>query len=73
MTVDDDAVTVSANHAALFVELRADDLDGWFSDNYFHLPAGEERTVQFEAANDSAVAASELERALDVRHLRDTY
>jgi beta-mannosidase len=72
-TVEGDAVTVSADGAALFVELRAGDLDGRFSDNYFHLPAGEERTVRFEIGDPSPIDSSALERALDVRHLRDTY
>ena len=73
--VDGADVTVSAERAALFVELDPGTMPGAFSDNYLHLAAGEERTLTFDAYDgrrDARVAA-ELEDELTVRHLRETY
>jgi beta-mannosidase len=73
--VDGADVTVRAEGAALFVELDAGTLTGAFSDDYFHLAAGEERTVTFDSYEDRRAAWVEtrLEDELAVRHLRQTY
>jgi len=41
-------VSAPADAAALFVSLDISDLVGRFSDNFFHLLAGEQRTISFE-------------------------
>ncbi|WP_226010477.1 beta-mannosidase [Halomicrobium salinisoli] len=75
VAIDGAAVTVAAEDAALFVELDAGTLRGSFSDNYFHLAPGEERTVAFDSYDGrrDAVVAARLDEELSVRHLRDTY
>jgi beta-mannosidase len=67
VSVDGHAVTVSSDCAALFVRLRAD--GGVFSDNYFHLFAGESRTVTFEPRTDAGTGTS-LADDIEVTHLR---
>ncbi|GAB3688900.1 glycoside hydrolase family 2 protein [Salinarchaeum chitinilyticum] len=70
VTVDGDEVAVAADDAALYVRLDPGELQGHFSDNFFHLAAGEERTVTFDhqSGEDGSVAD-----ALSVTHLRETY
>jgi len=68
LVVDGDRVTVSAEQAALFVTFETD-ADGVFSDNCFHLSAGEERTVTFDGDRTGDALATDL----SVTHLRDTY
>ncbi len=74
-TVDGTEVTVEADGAALFVELDVGRLSGSFSDAYFHLGAGERRTVSFDSygGERTGVVEAELEERLAVCHLRDTY
>ena len=73
--IDGATVTVASDAAALFVELDAGTLSGAFSDDYFHLAPGEERTVRFDSYDDRrpTVVESHLEDELSVRHLRETY
>ena len=73
--IDGAAVTLASDDAALFVELDVGTLPGAFSDNYFHLAPGEERTVRFDSDDDPrpAVVESEIQDELSVRHLRETY
>jgi len=73
--IDGAAVTLASDDAALFVELDVGTLPGAFSDNYFHLAPGEERTVRFDSDDDRrpAVVESEIQDELSVRHLRETY
>jgi len=75
VTVDGADVTVRTEVAALFVELDPGTFEGAFFDNYFHLPAGGERTVTFESyrGHPDRVIETALENDLSVRHLRDTY
>ena len=68
IAVENDLVTVSAEHAGLFVTLETK-ADGVFSDNCFHLAAGEERTVTFDGNLDDVALAEDI----SVTHLRDTY
>jgi beta-mannosidase len=75
-TVDGREVTVRAAETALFVELDAGPLDGAFSDDYFHLLPGEERTVTFDPFDDEtrdAVVGVRLDEHLSTRSLSDTY
>lgn len=70
VSVSDGSVTVRAPETALFVSLETTgETNGRFSDNYFHLTPGEERTVVYES-DASDVTLSE---ALSVTHLADTY
>ena len=73
--IDGAAVTLQAAEAALFVELDAGDLRGSFSDNYFHLAPGEERTITFDSYDDlrAGLVGARLQDDLSVRHLRETY
>ncbi|MFB6128862.1 MAG: glycoside hydrolase family 2 protein [Halorhabdus sp.] len=76
VTIDGDEVTVTApDGPALFVELDAGPLSGWFSDNYVHLRPGETRTVTFEDRDDhrDGLIAARLREHLSTRHLRETY
>jgi len=75
VAVDGAAVTVTSDRAALFVDLDVGTLSGAFSDNCFHLTAGESRTVTFDSyeGKRDAVVAAEIEDRLSVRHLRGTY
>ncbi|MFB6150258.1 MAG: glycoside hydrolase family 2 protein [Haloarculaceae archaeon] len=73
--IDGPEVTVSADEGALFVELDAGTFRGAFSDNYFDLAPGEERTVEFDSYDDrrDGVVEAHLEEELSIRHLRQTY
>jgi len=73
--IDGADVTVRSDGAALFVELDPGTLPGAFSDDYFHLAPGEERTVTFDSyeGRRDAVVETRLEADLSVRHLRETY
>lgn len=76
VAIDGSDVTVSAPEgAALFVELDAGPLAGWFSDNYVHLRPGETRTVTFEARENyrDGLIEARLRDYLSTRHLRETY
>ncbi|ACV12606.1 glycoside hydrolase family 2 sugar binding [Halorhabdus utahensis DSM 12940] len=76
VTIDGDEVTVSAPEgAALFVELDAGPLTGWFTDNYVDLRPGETRTVAFEARENhrDGLIEARLREHLSTRHLRETY
>jgi len=70
VSVDGDTVTVAADAAALYVRLDPGELSGHFSDNFFHLAAGEDRTVTFERQDGEEGSVAE---ALSVTHLRETY
>jgi len=70
VTVDGDEVTVAADAAALYVHLDQGPLAGVFSDNFFDLAAGEERTVTFDRRDGDD---GDLADALSVTHLRETY
>ncbi|WP_248517219.1 beta-mannosidase [Salinarchaeum laminariae] len=70
VTVEGDEVTVAADAAALYVRLGPGELQGHFSDNFFHLAAGEERTVTFDRQDGEDGA---LDDALTLTHLRETY
>jgi len=71
VTVDRDDVTVrAAGGAALYVRLDVTGLAGYFSDNWFHLAADEERSVTFERREDED---GDVADALSVTHLRETY
>ncbi|GCF15957.1 beta-mannosidase [Haloarcula mannanilytica] len=71
ITVDGTTLTISADCMALFVQLTLPGTDGNFSDNYFHLPAGEERRITFDS--NETITGDELKQALSIRHLRATY
>ncbi|QPV63348.1 glycoside hydrolase family 2 protein [Halosimplex litoreum] len=73
--VDGADVTVTAEKAALFVELDPGTMAGAFSDDFFHLAPGEVRTLTFDAYDGrrDALVEAELEDELTVRHLRGTY
>ncbi|MCU4802216.1 glycoside hydrolase family 2 protein [Halobacteria archaeon HArc-gm2] len=73
--IDGADVTVASDRAALFVELDVGTLSGAFSDDFFHLAPGEERTVTFDSYDGKreAVVEAAIEDALDIRHLRATY
>jgi len=75
VAIDGADVTVRSDGAALFVELDPGTLSGAFSDDYFHLTPGEERTVTFDSyeGRRDAVVETRLEADLSVRHLRETY
>jgi len=64
-------VTVSTDVLTFWVALDAD-IDGVFSDNYFHLAPGQERTVTFDSPADADAVRAALED-VSVKHLRDTY
>lgn len=66
--VDDNRVTVSTDSTALFICLDSGRLDGKFSDNYFHLVGGDERTVMFDSEDE----ATDLAANLSITHLRDS-
>jgi len=68
--VSGDEVTVSADAAALYVRLDPGELSGHFSDNFFHLAAGESRTVTFDRQDGEDGSVAE---ALSLTHLRETY
>ena len=65
------AVTVAAQRLARFVWLHAPGLDLPWSDNYFDLPAGRQRTVTVPKVE--GWTASRLKQALRVRSLVDSY
>lgn len=67
--VEGTSVTVKTDMAALFVALDTNGIDGTFSDNYFHLAPRDERTVTF----DGNATGTDLEDALALTHLRETY
>jgi beta-mannosidase len=67
--VEGSSVTVRTDAAALFVAIAAEGIAGTFSDNYFHLAPGDERTVTF----DGNAAGQSLENALSLRSLHETY
>jgi beta-mannosidase len=76
VTIDGNEVTVASEEGAtLFVELDVGTIRGAFSDNYFTLAPGEERTVSFESYDGKreAVVEAHIEDELSVRHLRETY
>jgi beta-mannosidase len=73
--VDGANVTVASETAALYVALEADGVDGWFTDNYFHLRPGQTKTVAFEPRQPHTAQAldEKLRSNLAVKSLRDTY
>ncbi len=65
------AVTLETDFTAPYVTLSSGDVAGRFSTNGFLLLPGEAREVTFHAWRD--VEARELEKALAVTSLRDSY
>lgn len=65
-------VTVSADQFAKFVRLDLSNTDVVFSDNYFDLIGGEEKTVTIKRANKE-INLQELTEQLTVTSLFDTY
>jgi len=72
VTVDGSTVTLSTDTVAFWVALDVDGVDGVFSDNYFHLVPGEERTITLESTAETDDIEAALERA-DLTHLGATY
>ena len=67
-------ITMNALNYARYIELSLQDSDAVFSDNYFDLPAGEEKTVEVLKSDMSAnISGAEFENQLRVRSLYDTY
>jgi beta-mannosidase len=62
---------VSAESLALFVELSLAGADAVFSDNYFHLPAGE--TVRIACGLPKGWTPSRARKALRIRSLVDSF
>jgi len=71
IAVDDTEITFSTDGAALFVELDVPNRQCVFSDNYFHLPAGQKRRITAETA--AGLSGDALRDALTVRHLQSTH
>jgi beta-mannosidase len=73
--VEGRAVTITTDVAALYVECQVEGLEGWFSDNYFHLRPGQTKTITFTPRSDvdEATMQEALEESLSMRSLRDTY
>lgn len=70
--VDGNRVCMQSELAALFVQLEAPDTKGHFEENYFHLPAGINKEVEFKpvrAGTENTIEESNLK----VKHLRGTY
>lgn len=65
-------VTVSAEHFAKFVRLDLKETDAVFSDNYFDLVGGEEKTVSILRA-EQTLTTETLKKQLTVTSLFDTY
>lgn len=65
-------ITVSAEHFAKFVRLDLTKTDAVFSDNYFDLIGGEEKTITIKRA-DNEINLKELTEQLTVTSLFDTY
>ncbi|RDI70189.1 beta-mannosidase [Halopelagius longus] len=71
VAVSGDELVLSTDAAALFVALDVP-ADGTFSDNYFHLVPGEEKTVRFDA-DDAGDVETTLRDDLWVTHVGATY
>jgi beta-mannosidase len=75
-TVDGTTVTITTDAVAVYVRLEFRSIDGWFTDNYFHLAPGETRTIEFRPRSEEMTSAA-VERSLGanltVRSLQDTY
>ncbi len=65
-------ITVSAKNFAKFVRLDLVNTDAVFSDNYFDLIGGEEKTVTIKRMSNN-ITLQELEEQLTVTSLFDTY
>lgn len=65
-------ITVSAEHFAKFVRLNLTKSDAVFTDNYFDLIGGEEKTITIKRA-DNDINLKELTEQLTVTSLFDTY
>lgn len=75
-TISDDngtlKITVSAENFAKFVRLDLTNTDAVFSDNYFDLIGGEEKTITIVRSNNS-LTLEELKNQLTASSLYDTY
>jgi beta-mannosidase len=65
------SIDLSCQATAKYVELSLDDADLIFSDNYFDLPANSSRQVTATCPSD--LTLKEVEKALRIRSLRDSY
>ena len=65
-------ITVSAENYAKFIRLDLTETDAVFSDNYFDLMGGEEKTITIKRA-DKPLDLKALESQLTVSSLFDTY
>jgi beta-mannosidase len=74
-SVDGRDVTLTTDVASLYVECQIEDLDGWFSDNYFHVYPGQTKTITFSPRGEMGEEAIQqaLETGFSIRSLRDTY
>ncbi|EFM12517.1 glycoside hydrolase family 2 immunoglobulin domain protein beta-sandwich [Paenibacillus curdlanolyticus YK9] len=67
-------IQLRASAFAMFVELELSEADGVFSDNYFHLSAGEVRLVTLAKSSLSQPLTKEqVEQQLHMRSLVDSY
>lgn len=69
-------ITLMSNTYAAFVELDFADADVIFSDNYFHITSGKTKTIRLEKEDiyqGEFRDASDVEKRLCIRTLRDTY
>jgi beta-mannosidase len=64
-------VRLKAKRPALYVWLELDGVDARFSENFFDLLPNETREILIQP--ETEMTASEIEKSLRVRSLRDTY
>ena len=65
------AVTLTTDKPAFFVTANVSGIAGEFDDNFFTLVPGQARTITFRPKEP--VTPEEVERALQIKHLRATY
>lgn len=64
-------ITLAADQFASHVFLTADEHEGFFTDNYFHLVPGRPVTVEFQT--EGKIALADFERSLQVKSLTDAF
>lgn len=64
-------ITLAADRFASHVFLAADEYEGFFTDNYFHLVPGRPVTVAFQTK--ASIALADFERRLQVKSLTDAF
>ena len=64
-------VTLTARTPALWTWLELEDVDAWFSDNFFHILPG--KPVRVTVLTDEYITVAEIAKRLRVRSLIDTY